>query len=101
MDIWAKRNTKCKALVVAFWNYSRSHMKPEWLVTNVEGGQLQEEGGRAGLMLVCQALSLCPSCLSSLLLMIPLPPLGFLIHPHPHPPASCSLLNLAFMFRGN
>lgn len=34
-------------------------MKPEWLVTNVEGGQLQEEGERAGLMLGCQALSLC------------------------------------------
>lgn len=51
MDIWARRNSKFKALLVAFWNNSRSHMKPEWPGTSSEGGQ--KEGERAGLMLGC------------------------------------------------
>lgn len=51
VDIWARRNSKFKALLVAFWNNSRSHMKPEWPGTSSEGGQ--KEGERAGLMLGC------------------------------------------------
>lgn len=50
VDIWARRDSKYKVLVVVFLNYSRSCMGPEWLERREERGQPQEEGEKAGSM---------------------------------------------------